>query len=436
MKAGPGGGMYAPVETNHAQHYGPNDIMGLLEIFKSNIILTAMLVFVPLGMVAEKNHWSNGAIFTANFLAVVPMAWLIGTMTEELAKHTGETIGGLINATFGNIVEMLLCVAGIRKNQLELTQSTLLGSILSNLLLVMGCAFLAGGYYYKVQTYNSAGAQIQCSMLVLACLALSVPTMYSELMVPNNAPEDMTVLQVSRYSSVILFFMYLCYLVFQLKTHAYLFEDPDAEGEEEEALLTACFASVMLAICTVTTSFCTDYLIASIEGTIQTCHISKEFIGIILLPIIGNAAEHYTAITVAMRNKMDLSLGVAVGSSCQMALLVTPFTVVTGWIVDRDMDLDFHPFQLGVLILSILVTAAILQNGQCTWLEGLMLLAAYFVIALVYFFEPPGMSTYVEVGGGGAAVGAATMAARAPPAPPGGPVGKVKMKMKMKAKAR
>merc|ERR1719375_2209081 len=188
--------------------------------------------------------------------------------------------------------------------------------------------------------------------------------MYAELMVPNSAPEDMTVLQVSRGSSIILLMMYLCYLVFQLKTHAYLFEDPDGEGEEEEALLTACFASVMLAICTVTTSFCTDYLIASIEGTIQTCHISKEFIGIILLPILGNAAEHYTAITVAMRNKMDLSLGVAAGSSCQMALLVTPWTVLVGWFYGSEMTLDFRAFQLAVLLMSVFLVTTILANGM------------------------------------------------------------------------
>merc|ERR1719460_1498485 len=206
--------------------------------------------------------------------------------------------------------------------------------------------------------------------------------------------------EVSRYASILLLLTYFAYLWFQLKTHADLFED-EGGSEDEQPDLSLGAATLLLGLTTVITSFSTDYLIKAIRGTVESWEVSQEFIGIVMLPIIGNAAEHYTAITVAARNKMDLSLGVAVGSSCQMALLVTPFTVITGWIVDRDMDLDFHPFQLGLLILSILVTATILQNGQCTWLEGLMLLAAYFIIALVYWFEPPGTSTYVEAGGGG-----------------------------------
>merc|ERR1719389_130080 len=229
---------------------------------------------------------------------------------------------------------------------------------------------------------------------------MGLPTGYGYLMQKEDAADDNTVLMVSRNVSVLMLVMYAGFLYFQLRTHVFLFQ---SEGEEEEEVvdLSPVVATILLATATVITSVTTDQLILSIEGTVEAWGLSQEFIGIILLPIIGNAAEHYTAITTAVYNKMDLSLGVAVGSSCQMALLVTPFTVVVGWIVDRDMDLDFHPFQLGVLILSILVTATILQNGQCTWLEGLMLLAAYFIIAFVYWFEPPGTSTYVEAGGGG-----------------------------------
>merc|ERR1719487_2541982 len=161
----------------HGQKSG-NDVVNLIGIMKENLILSAMLVFVPLGIYADKHDWAMNAIFLLNFFAIVPLAWMIGTATEELAGHTGETIGGLINATFGNIVEMMLCVAGIRDDRLELTQSTLLGSILSNLLLVMGCAFLAGGCLFKTQSFSQTGASVQSSMLVLSVLALAIPTMY------------------------------------------------------------------------------------------------------------------------------------------------------------------------------------------------------------------------------------------------------------------
>merc|ERR1719379_2644321 len=260
-------------------------------------------------------------------------------------------------------------------------------------------------------------------MLALSVLALSLPTMYGSLMHNVDVSVDGPVLWVSRYCSVLLLAVYGFYLFFQLKTHAYLFEDTEGE-EEEEPDLGPCAAAMLLGLCTVTTTFCTEYLIQSIQGTVDSLQLSKEFIGIIMLPIIGNAAEHYTAITVAMRNKMDLSLGVACGSSVQMALLVTPFTVIVGWIVDQPMDLNFHPFQLGVLAISIFVVTSILNNGQSTWVEGVMLLVAYVVIALVYFFESPGTSTY-----GAAPV----MPVRKVPPAGKAPLGKMKVKVPLHA---
>lgn len=403
--------------SGHAHRKG-NDIVNLLGIMRDNIILSAMLVFVPVGIYADKNNWPESSIFLTNFFAIVPLAWMIGTATEELSGHTGETLGGLINATFGNIVEMMLCVAGIREGQLTLTQSTLIGSILSNLLLVMGCAFVCGGLLFKTQSFSQAGASVQSSMLVLSVLALAIPTMYGSQI--NDVHKATVILQLSRYTAVLLLGVYVLFLVFQLKTHAYLFEGDG--GEAEEPALSACFSAMLLAGCTVVTSMCTEALIASIEGTISSLHLSKEFIGIIMLPIIGNAAEHYTAITVAMRNKMDLSLGVACGSSVQMALLVTPFTVIVGWIVDQPMDLNFHPFQLGVLAVSIFVVTSILNNGQSTWVEGVMLLIAYIIIGLVYFFESSGTSTYGP-----------TMPIRRVPPPGTAPLGKMKVKVPLHA---
>lgn len=365
-----------------------NDVAGCMNIVMDNKFLSCLLVFIPIGFMADKLGWDAQWRFTFNFFAIIPLAWLIGKATEDLSAVTSSTIGGLINATFGNIVEMLLCIAGIKQNQIIVTQCTLIGSILSNLLLVMGTAFLVGGVFYKTQTFSQQGAQTQCSLMALSVFSIGLPTIYVNILHQESEWDHMVT--VSRWASILLLFIYCAYLVFQLKTHAHLFEDEGGEEEEETPDLSPVSATILLCICTLVTKSATDCLISSIEGTVDSFELSKEFIGIILLPIIGNAAEHYTAITVAARNKMDLSLGVAAGSSCQMALLVTPFTILVGWCYGKDMSLDFHLFQLAVLLLSVFLIISILADGTSNWLEGLMLITTYFIIALMYYFEGTG----------------------------------------------
>jgi len=381
-------GTYAAVPTNgdDGEEKGPHsDIEGFKNIICDNKFLSCLLVAIPVGFWAKWAGLEAQWVFLFNFIAVIPLAWLIGKATEDAAAELGQTLGGLLNATFGNIVEMLLCISGIRSGEISVVQCTLLGSILSNLLLVMGCSFLAGGCYYHFQKYNQAGASTQCSLLTLSVFAIGLPTIYVNILTEDEEWQHMVT--VSRWASIFLLFVYFCYLVFQLKTHAHLFEDEGGEEEEEEPDLSPKTAALLLCVATVVTSFATDYLIDAIEGTIYSWKVSREFVGIILLPIIGNAAEHYTAITVAMRNKMDLALGVAAGSSCQMGLLVTPFTVLVGWWYDADMTLNFHAFQLAVLVFSVFLVTSILNTGSSTWLEGYVLLITYFVVALVYFFE-------------------------------------------------
>lgn len=359
---------------------------GMVAVLKSNLFLSSLLLFIPFGFLSEHLGWSNPVKFACNFFAILPMAWLIGKTTEDLASHTGEIMGGLINATFGNIVEMLLCIAGIQQNQLDIVKFTLIGSILSNMLLVMGTAFLYGGVVYHVQEFNQYGAGAHTSLMLLAVFGLILPTMFASIVaIPNNP----ATINISRVCSVMLLFLYCQYIFFELKTHKDIFEAKDSEGDEdeEEADLTARTATAVLAVCTILTAFCSEYLIKSIEGTIESWKISAEFIGIIILPIIGNAAEHYTAIVVAGKNKMDLSLNVAIGSSCQMAMLVTPFCVLVGWACDRPMTLDFHKFQVAVLVMSVLIVSNIINDGKSNWLAGSMLVTAYFLIATIYLLE-------------------------------------------------
>jgi len=378
---------YAQVPQGPAQEdeESPGDCTGFINIFCGHKILTMMLIACPAGIAAHKMEMDDQYVFIFNFIAIIPLAWLIGKATEDVAAKVGETAGGLLNATFGNVVEMLLCIAAIRKNEIIVVQCTLMGSILSNLLLVMGCAFFFGGILYPMQKYNQSGAATQCSLMAMSVFAIGLPTIYTNILKQETEWEHM--LTVSLWSSVFLLLVYFAYLVFQLKTHSDLFTEEGGEEEEEPPDLSACAASILLAVATVVTSFATDYLIDALKGTVEQWNVSKEFVGIILLPIIGNAAEHYTAITVAMRNKMDLSLGVAAGSSCQMALLVTPFTVLVGWFYGTDMSLNFHAFQLTVLMLSVFLVSTILNDGRSNWLEGLMLLVTYFLLSLIYFFE-------------------------------------------------
>mmetsp|Transcript_11628 Transcript_11628/g.32786 ORF Transcript_11628/g.32786 Transcript_11628/m.32786 type:complete len:412 (+) Transcript_11628:94-1329(+) len=387
---------YAPVpttspeeESEQAGERGPqNDLEGFANIIGGNRILTSLLLAVPMGYAAHFMEMQPQYIFLFNFVAIIPLAWLIGKATEDVSAKLGETAGGLLNATFGNVVEMLLCIAGIRNDEITVVQCTLLGSILSNLLLVMGCAFLAGGLFYPVQKYNQSGAAVQTSLLAMSVFAVGLPTIYANILHQESEWEHMVL--VSRWTSVFLLGLYGAYLVFQLKTHAYLFQDAEGDGEEDPPDLSPVTAAVLLAVATVVTSFATDFLIDALKGTLDSWNVSQEFVGIILLPIIGNAAEHYTAITVAMRNKMDLSLGVAAGSSCQMALLVTPFTVIVGWVLDKEMTLNFHAFQLAVLLFAVLLVSSILSNGRSNWFEGYILLVTYFVVSLIYFFEGTG----------------------------------------------
>lgn len=239
--------------------------------------------------------------------------------------------------------------------------------------------------------------------MLLSVLGVALPTIYCVLMRGSEAIEP-----ISHACSVLLFFMYLQYLVFQLWTHADFIEqeekavppaprakyevcmrkqtsDLDDDDEDEEVDLSFQNSLILLAGCTIITSFCSDFLIGSMEGFMEAWKVSREFIGIVILPIIGNAAEHWTAILSAYHGKTDLALGVAVGSSCQMALFVTPFTVLVGWVVDTPMTLDFHPFQAMVLLLSVLIVSNILKENEGNWLIGSMLCTAYFAIAFIYY---------------------------------------------------
>ncbi|CAK7221444.1 Vacuolar calcium ion transporter [Sporothrix curviconia] len=384
--------------------------------------VNVLLVFVPIGIVAGALGWSAGTVFTLNFFAIIPLAAVLSFATEEISVRLGESMGGLLNATFGNAVELIVSIVALRQGQIEVVQASMLGSILSNLLLVLGMCFLLGGIWNMrdrdnnpmEQSFATVTAQTSCSLMALSMASLIIPaTLYNAI--DNSADEDAkaaSILTLSRGTAVILLALYVLFLWFQLRTHANLFDpettpsafvnglhsdegnsDDDGAsataGEEEEPHMSPWSAAAVLVVVTLLVSVCAEYLVDSIDEIVASGKISKSFIGLILLPIVGNAAEHVTACVVATRNKMDLALGVALGSSIQIALLVTPSLVIVGWLIlDQPMSLRFEMFETVVFALSVLVVAYTVQDGKSNYLEGAMLMGLYIIIALAFYVSP------------------------------------------------
>ncbi|KAL9121522.1 MAG: hypothetical protein Q9187_001918 [Circinaria calcarea] len=361
--------------------------------------VNVLLVFVPLGIIAGALHWSPTWIFVLNFLAIIPLASLLSFATEELSVKLGQTLGGLLNATFGNAVELIISIVALKNGEIRIVQSSMLGSILSNILLVLGCCFFAGGIKYHEQHFNETVASTMSSLMAVASACLIIPaTLYGVMDRSTHAAgkdeADGNILVLSHGTAVIMLFLYILYLYFQLKTHASLFDEEENTDEghrkppEEAKVLGPWAAGVALVVITIAVAVCAEFLVDSIDSIVQTAHISKTFIGLILLPIVGNAAEHVTAIVVSVKDKMDLAIGVAIGSSMQIALLVTPFLVILGWIIGQPMTLHFETFETVVFFLSVLVVNYLIQDGKSNYLEGAMLIGTYAIIALAFYVYP------------------------------------------------
>lgn len=357
--------------------------------------MNIMLIFVPLGFIAHWLHWSATITFLINMLAMLPLAGLMGVATEELACHTGQSIGGLLNATFGNAVELIFVVQSLRSGLVAVTKGTLLGSILANELLVLGMALLFGGLFdkgrlalNKQQSFSFTSAMIQSQLLLFSSFLIVMPSMFEK----SYNIEKIHVLHLSRMGSVFAIFGYVIFMVFQLYTHADMLraaehEDGDAE-EEELASIEVPVAVGLLTVSTILVAICSEFLVHGIDGFAHAMGFSQTFIGVVLLPIIGNACEHSTAIIVAMKDKVTLSIGIAIGSTIQVALFVVPFAVLVGWALDQPMDLDFHRLNSWALLLSSLLVMSVLVVGKSTWLNGFVLITAYMVLAFLYFLSP------------------------------------------------
>jgi Ca2+:H+ antiporter len=373
-----------------------------------NRIFLGLLIFIPLSLCAEFFHWGPLFVFVTAGIAILPLASWMGLATEEIAVVVGPTLGGLLNATFGNATELIIALIALKAGLIEVVKASITGSIIGNLLLVMGLSMFLGGLRYKEQKFQPVIARVNASLMNLAVIAILLPTAMHYT--SRNIQPD----QIQRLSSavaVVLIVVYAFTLLFSMKTHSYLYDVGIAENELPEDIVAnlnevaarndaegkkrssrhrpdlKLWAGVLLAA-TLAVAVESELLVGSLEVATKKLGLTPLFTGVILLPIIGNAAEHATAVTVAMKNKMDLSVSVAVGSSLQIALFVAPALVLAGWFFGQPMNLDFKPFELVAVAVSVLIANSISSDGQSNWLEGLLLLAAYAVLSLAFYFHP------------------------------------------------
>jgi len=348
-----------------------------------------LLIFFPIAIGLE--HFAPGRhllIFVASCLAILPLAGWLGRATEQIAARMGEGIGGLLNATFGNAAELIIALAAMRAGLHDVVKASIAGSIVGNILLVLGAAMLAGGLRYPEQHFNSAAARSQATMLMLAAIALILPAAF--LAVTGTVTQRLTWLSVS--ISVVLLIVYLLYLVFTLITHSSLFAGSEVP-EEHKTPASLRPVVLMLSSATVGIAWMSEIMVGAIEPTARELGLSNVFVGVFLVAIVGNAAEHATAIQVAMKNRMDLSLSIAIGSSVQVALFVAPLLVLASlFLGPAPMDLAFPVGLVLTVLLSVLITCQVAGDGRSDWLKGMQLLAVYLVLALTFFFLPSGAS--------------------------------------------
>ena len=352
------------------------------------IVFLVLLAFIPVSLAAKFLEWGDLTIFIAAGLAIIPLAAWMGTATEEIAVVAGPNLGGLLNATFGNATELIIAIIALRAGYVNVVKASITGSIIGNLLLVMGFSMLLGGIRYKEQTFQSLIARMNAAAMNLAVIAILVPTAVNYT---SEGISETTLQNLSLAVAIVLIIVYILTLVFSMKTHSYLYDVGLAETEliesEQESPTLVLWMGVLL-VCTVCVAFESELLVDSLETATTQLGLTALFTGVVVVPIIGNAAEHATAVTVAMKNKMDLSLSVAVGSTMQIALFVAPLLVIIGKLMGQPMDLDFNPFELVAVAASVLIANSISSDGKSNWLEGTLLLATYAVLGFAFYFHP------------------------------------------------
>ena len=366
--------------------------------------LSWLLVFVPITvglhyLAPDAHLW----IFLASCAAIVPLAGWMGRATEHLAEHTGEGVGGLLNATFGNAAELIIALAALRQGLLSVVKASLTGSIIGNILLVLGLSFLCGGVKRDLQRFNATAASMQATMLIMAAVSLILPAGFHYL---GGASVVVAEQDLSLWFALVLLGLYGLGLLFSLRTHVALFAGTHGEAEalEEDdvhAHWSAKKSIGVLALATAAVAWMSEILVGSVEQAAHALGMTDLFVGVVVVAIIGNAAEHSTAVLVAMRNRMDLAVSIAIGSSIQIALFVAPVLVLLSYaIAPRPMDFVFSPAEVLAVLVGVWLCAQVAGDGETHWLEGAQLLAVYVLLGILFYFLPESAGEVGPPGGG------------------------------------
>jgi Ca2+:H+ antiporter len=349
--------------------------------------LNVLLLFVPVSLALEFLGVPKLWLFVASAIAIVPLAGLIGQSTEELAHRVGPGMGGLLNASFGNATELIIALFALRSGLHEVVKASISGSIIGNILLVLGLAMLMGGWGRDKQTFNRTSAGASAAMLFLAVAALVMPAVFDLAVfgsLEERAPQPIA--QFSLLVALVLMITYVASLVFSLRTHHDLFTS--VPNEPSLARLSVASALALLLGATIVTAVEAELLVEAIHEATATLGMTEFFVGVIVVAVIGNAAEHASAVVMAMKDKMDLAVTIAIGSSTQVALFVAPVLVLASFLFGQPMSLVFNAFEIAAIALSALSLSVVCLDGESNWFEGLQLLALYLVLAIVFFYVP------------------------------------------------
>jgi Ca2+:H+ antiporter len=345
-------------------------------------LFVVLLIFTPITIAGSALGLPSTVLFFLSALAIVPLARFIGEATEDLSARTGPALGGLLNATFGNATELLIGTLALREGLIEVVKASITGSLIGNLLLVLGTAIFVGGARNNTLTFNRSGAQASASTLLLAVIAMTIPAIFYQT--SSSVSRPITTESLSLFVSFLMIISYLASLWFALRTHAHLYLD---DMEQHEAKWSVRKGSFILLLATVTVAWISDILVRSIEPVALHLGWTQLFIGVVVVALVGNAAEHTSAIAMAAKNKMDLTLQISIGSATQIVMFVAPVLVFVSVLFAHPMSLVFNTFELAAIILSVLIVNQVVGDGESNWFEGLQLILAYAIIASAFFLH-------------------------------------------------
>jgi Ca2+:H+ antiporter len=348
-----------------------------------------LFAFIPVTVALEYAHAPPPVVFFSAALAIIPIARMIVHATEQLAARTGDAVGGLLNATFGNAPELIIALVALRSGYLDMVRASLIGAILANLLLALGIAFLLGGIRYHDQHFNPLAARTYSTMMLLAAMSMGVPSAFSRYFAPEGTIRQEQLLNVG--IAVVLLLAYALYLWFSLKTHPGTFASMEGETDSphEGKPWSVARAVASLIGASVLAAWMSEILVGAADGTGEALGMSQIFVGIVFLAVVGGAAESSSAIAMARKNKVDLTVGIALGSSIQIALFVAPVLVLASYfIAPQPLELSFSRAEVGSLFLGVLLGTIVCGDGQSNWYKGVQLITVYTLIALMFYFMP------------------------------------------------